>query len=218
MTAAREQILGAVRQAVARHRRQADPVARPARAVIPARAKGDAAQLISRFCEMAEFAGASCVRIAALAAAPTAIAGWVSRQGLGDSLILSSDREITNLPWSTSPRLLVRPGAPRPLDRVSVTGALAGVAETGSVLVASSPTTPNALHFLPEAHIIILRAEKICGGYEEALDELFRAPEIPRAVTLITGPSRTADIEKTTQIGVHGPKRLHIILIDGRDS
>jgi L-lactate dehydrogenase complex protein LldG len=218
MSSAREEILGTVRRATTRHRDKSEPVARPTRPVIPERATGDAPQLIDRFYEMTEFAGASCVRVATSADAPSAIAGWVSRERLGDSLTLSSDPEVTNLPWSTSPRLLVRPGAPRPQDRVSVTGALAGIAETGSVLVASSHRTPNALHFLPEAHVIVLWSNMICGGYEEALDRLFKGSEIPRAVTLITGPSRTADIEKTTQIGVHGPKRLHIILIDGQDS
>jgi L-lactate dehydrogenase complex protein LldG len=103
-------------------------------------------------------------------------------------------------------------------DRVGVTGAVAGVAETGTLLVRSGAESPNILHLLPEAHIVILDSAQIVGSYEDALAMLGQEKIWPRAATFITGPSRTADIEKTPQIGVHGPRQLHIILIHGEET
>jgi L-lactate dehydrogenase complex protein LldG len=89
--------------------------------------------------------------------------------------------------------------------------------------VRSSPATPQTLHFMPPNHIAILRASDIVGSYETAWNVLrARMKEAgeefpPRTVTLITGPSRTSDIEKTSYVGIHGPHRLHIVLVDGQD-
>ena len=101
---------------------------------------------------------------------------------------------------------------------VAVTPAFAGIAETGTLLVHSGARNPNQLHFLPETHIAVLPAAAIVGGYEDAWTRLgaqFETP--PRSVTLITGPSRSSDIERKLQIGVHGPCRLHIVLYDGKE-
>jgi L-lactate dehydrogenase complex protein LldG len=129
--------------------------------------------------------------------------------------VLSPEEWIAALPWRDCARLLVRTGAPGPGDRVSVTGAVAGVAETGTLLVRAGRAIANRLHLLPEAHVAVLPAASIVGSYEDALARLAAAGPLPRAATFITGPSRTADIEKTPQIGVHGPRRLHIVVIDG---
>ena len=163
---------------------------------------------------MADFAGARVSRVSGRAAAPPAIAAYLSERDLGDHLLLSADEAVTNLPWGLCPRLLLRTGAVRPDDRVSVTATIAGIAETGTLLVASSAATPNALHFLPEVHMAILPADSVVGSYEEALARLGPPASLPRAATFITGPSRTADIEKTPQIGVHGPRQLFIVVID----
>ena len=119
------------------------------------------------------------------------------------------------MPWNDAPRLSVRRSRFGPDDRVAVTEAVAGVAETGTLLVRSGAEQPNVLHLLPEAHIAILDSATIVGSYEDALEILGQEKIWPRAATFITGPSRTADIEKTPQIGVHGPRQLHIILIHG---
>ena len=214
MSAARLDILGVVSTATAARRAAKGANAAITGHVRPARSEGDRVDLIRRFCDMAEFAGAEVRRVADRAAAPPAVAAYVSERGLGDHLVLSAEEAVTTLPWSLSPRLLLRTGAVRPDDRVSVTGAVAGVAETGTLLVSSGSTTPNALHFLPEVHMALVRAEDIVGGYEEALARLGPPALLPRVATFITGPSRTADIEKTPQIGVHGPRQLFIVVID----
>jgi L-lactate dehydrogenase complex protein LldG len=215
MSTARDDILSAVRRAAVA-RRDADHATDDLELegpVLPARTQGSPEELRNRFCEMARFAGATVEVVADRGRVPGVLAAFLSREALGDRLVLATDPLLVSLPWRNAPRLQVRPGLPRADDVVSVTGAVAGIAETGSVLVASGAATANALHVLCETHIVLLRAQDMRGSYEEALAML--GATMPRAATFITGPSRTADIEKTPQIGVHGPKRLHILLIAG---
>jgi L-lactate dehydrogenase complex protein LldG len=186
------------------------------RAALPERATGDAAALTQRFVDMALFAGATVGRVRSADDAPAEIAGYLSRNELGGAVALSPDPAVAGLAWDRAPRLTLLHTASRAQmagAAASVTAALAGVAETGTLVIGSGGAVANALHLLPEAHIAVLRAADIVGGYEAGLARIGNAP--PRAVTLVTGPSRTADIEKTPQIGVHGPRRLHIVLVDG---
>ncbi len=215
MSGARETILHAVRAAATARRAQRAAAAPPTDYIRPARASGSPADLLARFCEMARFAGADVLRVSAPAAVPAAVSGILSREQLGGRLVLSPEAWLAALPWRDSLRLLVRRGAPAPEDRVSVTGVVAAVAETGTLLVRSGADIPNALHLLPEIHIAVVPPGAIVGSYEDALERLATLGDRPRAATFITGPSRTADIEKTPQIGVHGPRRLHIVVIDG---
>lgn len=214
MTTARDDILSVVRQA-ATARRAGEKDGAAAEPLLPARARGSDGELRARFCEMARFAGATVEGPVSRGSAPGAIAAFLSREALGDRLVLAPDPDLVALPWRSVPRMQVRPGLPEARDTVAVTGAVAGVAETGSLLVTSGARIANALHVLCETHIVLLSAAKICGAYEEALARL---GAMPRAATFITGPSRTADIEKTPQIGVHGPRRLHILLIDDQEA
>jgi L-lactate dehydrogenase complex protein LldG len=215
VTGARDAILDAVRAAAAERRARGSAEAAPVGYIRPARASGDPAALLARFRDMALFAGAGVTVVASRSAAPAAISAFLSREALGDRLALSPERWISELPWRDSPRLIARRGAPAPGDRVSVTGVVAAVAETGTLLVRSGPDIANALHLLPEVHIAIVPEGAVVGSYEDALARLRALGDLPRAATFVTGPSRTADIEKTPQIGVHGPRRLHIVVIDG---
>ncbi len=96
---------------------------------------------------------------------------------------------------------------------LAVSRARAGVAETGSLLLCSGPDTPTRLNFLPEHQILVLDPAQIVRHLEDAWALLDATP--PRAVNLITGPSRTADVEQTIQLGAHGPRSLHILLVPG---
>jgi L-lactate dehydrogenase complex protein LldG len=215
VTKARAAILGKVRGVVAARRSAGAVTARPDVYIRPQRAQGDRSELVSRFREMALFAGASVDVIASDEMAPAAAARYLSRHGLGDRLVLSPSERLRRMPWSDTPRLSVHRSRFGGDDRVAVTEAVAGVSETGTLLVRSGSDSPNALHLLPEAHVAILDSSAIVGSYEDALAVLGREQTWPRAATFITGPSRTADIEKTPQIGVHGPRQLHMILIHG---
>jgi L-lactate dehydrogenase complex protein LldG len=117
------------------------------------------------------------------------------------------------------PLLAIRRGRAEPGDAVSLTPCLAAIAETGTLLLVSGAHTPTTLNFLPDTHIIVLRAGQVVASYEDGWD-LVRARSKdgpggwPRTVNLITGPSRTGDIEQRIILGAHGPRRLHIVLVD----
>jgi L-lactate dehydrogenase complex protein LldG len=106
-------------------------------------------------------------------------------------------------------------GAATGSERVGITPCLLAVAETGSVVTASGALTPSTLNFLPETHIVIVYESQIVRHVDDVFPELRKMSSMPRAINFITGPSRTADIEQTLEIGAHGPRRMHIILIAG---
>jgi len=94
--------------------------------------------------------------------------------------------------------------------------ALVAAAETGTLVLVSGADNPTTLSFLPETHFILIRASDVVGSYEEAFDRLraiYGEGSLPRTVNLISGPSRTADIEQTIVRGAHGPKRLHVVIL-----
>jgi L-lactate dehydrogenase complex protein LldG len=106
--------------------------------------------------------------------------------------------------------------AGRSADEVGVSHALYGLADTGSVVLAAAPDEPRARSLLPPVHVTILDEERILPG----LPDLFAVlgTELPSALAIVTGPSRSADIEQRLVIGVHGPGEVHIVLrsADGR--
>ncbi len=93
---------------------------------------------------------------------------------------------------------------------LGVTGCLALVAETGSILLAHPPG--RAASLLPDTHAVLARPDQVVSGLEDALAR-GTATGAP-ALVLVTGPSRTADIEKTLVIGMHGPRRLILVLLE----
>jgi L-lactate dehydrogenase complex protein LldG len=99
-------------------------------------------------------------------------------------------------------------------EEVGVSRAEYGLADTGSVVLAAGPDEPRARSLLPPVHVAILDAERILPG----LPELFAAldGELPSALAIVTGPSRSADIEQKLVIGVHGPGEVHIIVSENR--
>ena len=102
-------------------------------------------------------------------------------------------------------------------DLTAVSHAFGGVAETGTLIMASGPENPSTLNFLPDNHIVVLSAGDVAGDYEAVWDKLRTAygkGRMPRTVNMITGPSRSADIEQTLLLGAHGPRRLHIVIVN----
>ena len=97
--------------------------------------------------------------------------------------------------------------------RAGLSGALAALPETGTLLLAGGPGRPLAVSLLPELHIVVVRERVMCS----TLAQMLNLPAVRQAAAaaLVSGPSRTADIEMTLTIGVHGPGELHVICIDG---
>ncbi len=94
---------------------------------------------------------------------------------------------------------------------VGITTAQAAIAETGTLVLVSTEERHRLVSLVPPVHIAIVDASKIHETLGEALD-LIHKTEISPAVTFITGPSRTADIELTLTVGVHGPQELYVIV------
>ena len=102
------------------------------------------------------------------------------------------------------------------------------VAETGTLAMYSGPAHPSTLNFVPETHVVVLPASRVVKSYEDVFDavrELAADPDSgrgglpPRTVNFVTGPSRSGDIEQTLLLGAHGPRRLHIVIVeDGADN
>ena len=217
----RERILGAVRSALEGRAPGRDPaavvdrLAAHARGPIPARGNLDAAARVALFIAMAEEVSTTVSRVASLAEVPAAIAGYLADHNLPAAAKLAPDPALDAIPWHTAPLLELKRGKGEDADKVSITGAFAGIAETGTVMALSGPHHPTTLNILPETHVVILRADQIVGAYEEAWDRFRQSGrEQPRTVMLITGPSRSGDIEQTMQLGAHGPKRLHLVIVD----
>jgi L-lactate dehydrogenase complex protein LldG len=218
-------VLGDIRRALKRGeptamQRQvaADRIAAAATNILPARGQLDPKAQVALFQQMAEEAAATVTRVRDAAAVPAAIAEYLARENLPARLRLSTEADITGLPWSTRPLLEISRGATDGSDEVSVTGGYAGIAETGTLMLASGADRPTTLNFLPETHIVVLPADRVVGALEQAWARLrgdVGAGNMPRTVNFITGPSRSADIEQTLQMGAHGPRRLHIVIVDG---
>jgi L-lactate dehydrogenase complex protein LldG len=95
---------------------------------------------------------------------------------------------------------------------VGVTRAQAGIAETGTLVLDSSCERNRLVSVVPPVHIAILAASRIYPTLADVLAMLQSGDELSPAITFITGPSRTADIELTLTIGVHGPQELYVII------
>lgn len=224
MSDAREAILGSIRRALDR-REPADVaaaavaarLANPKANVIPERGSSQGADAVERFLFEAERVNATTERVAALADVPARIRAYLQGANLPAALKAAPDPELAGIPWDREPLLQIATGKADDHDPVSLTGSFAGVAETGTLVLLSGPESPTTLNFLPDVHIALLHVDRIVGSYEDAWARLRarKGPGImPRVVNWITGPSRTADIEQTLLLGAHGPRRLHIILVD----
>ncbi len=99
-----------------------------------------------------------------------------------------------------------------PTLKAGITGALSAIAETGTLVIPSGKGQPLSASLLAEFHIAIIHSSQIAWSLDEALQK--KEVRNASAVALVTGPSRTADIEMTLTIGVHGPKELHVFVVD----
>ena len=93
---------------------------------------------------------------------------------------------------------------------LGLTGAQVAIAETGTLVLASAKERHRLISLVPPIHVAVIETRQIVATLGDALDAVKGDP----AVTFITGPSRTADIELTLVVGVHGPKEVHVLLID----
>jgi L-lactate dehydrogenase complex protein LldG len=145
---------------------------------------------------------------------PGAVAAYLSAQGLPARVRCGNDAYLKALAWQEIPRLAVETGAAHADDTAGLSHAIAGVAETGTLVLASGPENPVTLAFVPDTHIVVVRASTIVGAYEQACAlVVVGRGMLPRTLNLVSGPSRTGDIGGRIVMGAHGPRRLAVILV-----
>jgi L-lactate dehydrogenase complex protein LldG len=185
------------------------------RNLIPARGQGNEAHRIAVFIEMMETVGGSVEVLDDINDVPQSVAAYLRNANLPAHVRRGADPVIAKLPWHRGGTLEVVEGRAEDTDRASLTRAFAGVAESGTIIQVSGADNPTTLNFLPEVHIVVLEASSIFASYEEAWTRLraaFGEGHMPRTVNMISGPSRTGDIEQTIVRPAHGPKNMHVII------
>jgi L-lactate dehydrogenase complex protein LldG len=185
------------------------------RHLIPARSRLPHPQQVDLFVRNVAKEFGSVTRVPDMDAVPGAVADYLAAQNLPGRVIMAPHPELQAIPWSARPLLDISEGRAQATDAVSVQHGFAGIAETGTLMLPSAPERPVTLNLLADTEIAVLRSSAIVGAYEEAWDRL-RAElgAMPRNVMLVTGPSRSADIEQALELGAHGPRRLHVVLVE----
>ena len=218
----KEAVLGSIRRSLRRGELPADQqamlggrLARPPRHLIPARSQIPRPDQVDLFVRNVEKEFGTVTRVPDAEAVPEAVADYLASQNLPSELAMSPHPELQAIPWATRPLLHIREGRAEATDLVSVQHAFAAVAETGTLMFPSGAERPTTINLLPDTAVVVLRASRIVGPYEDAWDLLrTEMGAMPRNVMWVTGPSRSADIEQTLELGAHGPRRLHVVLIE----
>jgi L-lactate dehydrogenase complex protein LldG len=213
--AARENILGRIRERLHKPAGATDPERQTVSAYLSAHAHSPRPRCDwdpeARFRERALGLGSTVDEIDSIAAVPAAVARYLSAHSLPPRAVCWA--ELAGLDWpAAGVQVMTRPAGDS--DLVGMTGAFCAIAETGTLVTLSGTPTPATVSLLPETHIAVVSRSRIVRGMEEAW-ALIRDERggLPRAVSFISGPSRTADIEQTVTLGVHGPYRVHIIVV-----
>ncbi len=185
--------------------------------IIPKRGQLPREEKTALFIAQAEKVSASVERIASYDDLPAALQTYLRAHNLPSKLRRGADPRLSGVPWDRVPTLDVTIGPSDGSDAVGLSHALAGIAETGTLVLQSGDDNPTTLNFLPETHVVVVTADDIAGDME-AVWERVRALNgkgvMPRTVNMVTGPSRSGDIEQKILLGAHGPRALHIIIVE----
>ena len=134
---------------------------------------------------------------------------------IGEALERADCRIVRTIPVADTERAAMR-------ERVAnadlgIAEADFAIASTGTLAVVSTGDRPSSLTLLPPASLVIVQIDRMMANLAAVLAELGPGGVAANRLTLITGPSRTADIEKRIVLGVHGPKSIHVIVVWPRD-
>jgi L-lactate dehydrogenase complex protein LldG len=224
VSSARDDVLATIRRSLgvngaeaSRRAEVEDRLSRAPDGVIPKRSQVDGAEGLALFKRQAEEALATVTLVADAASVPAEAARYLRDANLPATLRIGDDPRLAAMPWETT-AIEVSKGPSGGGDLNALSHAFAGVAETGTLAMVSGSDNPTTLNFLPDNHLVVVAAGDLSGSSEELLEKLrtrYGKEKMPRTLNLITGPSRSADIEQTLILGAHGPRKLHIIVIEG---
>ena len=221
MRTSREAFLQTVRQAVQQGNRAGLPPGPPERGQVGFQGAG--ADLAAHFCAELQKAGGHPHPVAdrqgilpvlrQLLQGKTPCRVLLGRDPLLDALDLRANLNVPGVEWISADNLGEDSRDIFFAADVGITGADYLVAETGSVVLVSRPDAPRSFSLLPPVHIVVAE----CGRILPDLFDLFAALEgdkdaLPAGLTVITGPSKTGDIELRLVTGVHGPGEVHVVL------
>lgn len=221
---ARDTVLGTIRRALGTNerdglRRQAveDRLTGHRKGLIPKRGEISHKEQVALFKTMIEQAFATVAVLSSEKKVPAAVAEFLRSKNLPMEIRRGSDPRLEAMPWGEEKTLTVTTGPSDGKQFAGISHAFGAAAETGTLVMVSGPENPTTLSFLPEQHIVVLDAKDLAGNYEsvwERIREKYGAGNMPRTVNWISGPSRTADIEQVLLQGAHGPRGLHVLVID----
>ena len=200
MIAAREAIL----QSIARGR----PATRP---VPDYRLPPFTADPTSHFIVKAKASVAHVHEIKSADEVPVSIWAIMMEMRLPPRLHVPENSPLKTLAWDRAPGLILS-AAPPNGNECAAAAADYGIAETGTLVFFSGPRSPSSWHFRPGCEFALVMRDSIVPRFEDIAAILTVEPRMPATLNLVTGPSRTADIEQTIELGAHGPRDVHILI------
>jgi L-lactate dehydrogenase complex protein LldG len=207
-TARREALMSTARDAILQSIRRG---ARPAQ-TIPAYALPPLANdLVSLFIAKAKASIADVHELAAVENVPAAVASILANTP-NPRLHLPENSPLHRLPWSSAPGLMLAATPPSGEDS-ALSAADYAIAETGTLVFLSGPESPSSWHYRPGQEFVLLPRSAILARFEDVIALLAAGRTMPSTLNLVTGPSRTADIEQSIELGAHGPRALHILIV-----
>jgi len=170
-------------------------------------------EIAPRFKERCVALSSTVEEITGLEQVPQAVARYLAANALPPACVCWP--EFAPLQWPAAGlEVEARPATGD--DAVGISGVFCAIAETGTLMLLSGPDRYATTSLLPETHIAVVPMARILRSMEDAWDLLRKEHSaLPRSVTFVSGPSRTADIEMTLVLGIHGPYRVHVIVVGG---
>ena len=202
---AREAILSAIRT---RRRSRAEPPPPRWQQRLPTQL------IVEHFADRATAAAAEVKRLASAEEIPVVVAEVLRARNLPAIVHLPPDPVLRKLNWDATPGLTLKGEPPGP-DEAALATASFGIAETGTLVYPATETRPASWHFRAGLEIAVIAADSIQSDLESVLARIRSGGAFPSTINLVTGPSRTGDIEQTLELGAHGPKELVVLIVPG---
>jgi L-lactate dehydrogenase complex protein LldG len=193
----------------------------PPRHIIPSRVKQSQAELVALFKENLRQHAADVLEAERREDIPLIVSRFLDANGITGPVRIGNEPAFQDLHWDRTKGFEAVSGPARAGDTIAMSAAMGGVAETGTLMLASSADNPATLAFLPDTHLVVVFEKTIVGPFEDALDILrahYGRGELPRSVNFITAPSRTGDIGGKIVLGAHGPRRLAVIIVKAQET